>query len=163
MTEDQKKKISLANKGRHLSPSTQFKKGHKINVGHVYWGDKSNWFKKNNKIRNTGRTKFKKGRILSKKIEEKRINNIPKGKNHYNWKGGISTVEDQIRKSKDYKEWRLAVYRKDYFMCQECGYSGKQINAHHIYSFSKYPEYRFDIGNGHTLCKSCHRHIEAIT
>ena len=40
-TEETKKKISLANKGKHLSPNTEFKKGHKFIKGGEKW-----WFKK---------------------------------------------------------------------------------------------------------------------
>ena len=62
----------------------------------------------------------------------------------------------------EYKNWRKAVYERDNYTCQECGLhsgNGKTVilNAHHIKSWSDYPELRFDINNGITLCRSCHK------
>lgn len=59
--------------------------------------------------------------------------------------------------------WRNAVLEKDNFTCAECGFGDNeicnQLEAHHIYPVSKYPELSKDIGNGITLCVRCHRSI----
>jgi 5-methylcytosine-specific restriction endonuclease McrA/ribosomal protein L32 len=80
------------------------------------------------------------------------------GKNHWNWKGGVTGQLKSIRHSKEYREWRLMVYRKDHFSCQECGKhcNEHQIIAHHIKDFKNYPKLRFDVNNGITLCRKCH-------
>ena len=81
-----------------------------------------------------------------------------KGEQHWNWKGGITKQNRLIRNSKEYKEWRMKVFQRDRFRCVICGYRSKKprdIRADHIKPFSEYPELRFDINNGRTLCLKC--------
>ena len=63
------------------------------------------------------------------------------------------------RQSKEYKEWRSAVFNRDGFKCQVCGKVGGKLNAHHIKAFKDYPSLRFDVENGVTLCERCHREL----
>jgi hypothetical protein len=80
-----------------------------------------------------------------------------KGDRHPNWKGGISSERDKVKISKEYKEWRESVYKKDNYVCQKCNHSeGKTLQAHHILNYSEYPNLRFDVTNGITLCTNCH-------
>lgn len=75
---------------------------------------------------------------------------------HWNWKGGISKENALIRGSSIMRSWRIKVYTRDDYKCQDCGAKDIELNAHHIMSFAEYPELRFDINNGITLCKPCH-------
>jgi hypothetical protein len=61
-----------------------------------------------------------------------------------------------IRKSVVYKEWRYEVLNRDNYTCVKCGKRGN-VEADHIKPFSLYPELRFELDNGQTLCKECHK------
>lgn len=81
------------------------------------------------------------------------------GKNHWNWKGGITSENNKLRNSIEYFIWRDEVYKRDYWTCRLCGYEGDYIVAHHLKLFSDFPELRFSIDNGVTLCRSCHNKV----
>lgn len=91
------------------------------------------------------------------------------GERNPNWKGGITPANQKIRMSPEYKAWRLAVYRRDNWTCVFCGVKSTgakvargevAIHADHIKPFAEYPELRFDVANGRTLCAVCHRQTE---
>jgi hypothetical protein len=89
-----------------------------------------------------------------------------------NWKGGITPLIQKIRFCFEYRQWRSDIFTRDNFTCQECEYNkGGNLEAHHIKPFSKIIEkYNiktleeakvceelWDINNGITLCKKCHK------
>ncbi len=80
-----------------------------------------------------------------------------KGSNNPNWKGGITPINLAIRMSPRYQQWKIQVFKRDNHTCQKCGLKTRKIEAHHIKSFSQYPELRFDLENGQTLCIECHK------
>ena len=79
-----------------------------------------------------------------------------RGTNHHHWKGGITDKNLKIRGSIEYKLWRKAVFERDNWTCIWCGERGGILNADHIKPFALFPELRFSIDNGRTLCKKCH-------
>jgi 5-methylcytosine-specific restriction endonuclease McrA len=79
------------------------------------------------------------------------------GENHYNWKGGITPINQLGRKSKEYAIWRKMVFERDNFTCQICGERGNSLNADHIKPWSLFPDSRYELDNGRTLCVSCHK------
>jgi hypothetical protein len=94
MTLEQRKNISNALKGKHCSPKTEFKKGHKISL------------KTRKKMSLSSKKKIPKGTHISSKTEFKENEKNP------NWKGdkvGKTALHDWIRKHKPEQEW-----------CEEC-------------------------------------------
>ena len=81
------------------------------------------------------------------------------GETHHNWKGGVTPENAKIRNSPEYSKWRLEVFERDKFTCKKCGEAGGKLEAHHIKSFADFPELRFEVKNGKTLCEKCHAGI----
>lgn len=55
-----------------------------------------------------------------------------------------------------YMEWRGKVFQRDNWTCQTCGVRG-YVEPHHIKGWAKYPELRYEVNNGVTLCLDCHK------
>jgi hypothetical protein len=92
------------------------------------------------------------------KVHQRRLfKDVPNGANHAFWKGGVTPVNKKIRQSGQYAEWRTQVFERDDFTCQECGQRGTRLHPHHIKPFAYFPDLRFEVGNGRTLCVECHR------
>jgi len=139
LSEETKKKLSLALKGRKRSE--EFKR-------------KISELKKGNK--------YCLGRKHSIETRIKMSNSARKGKKSNLWKGGTTSTNKTIRMSGEYKLWREAVFERDDYTCIWCGArngNGKTVvlNADHIKPFYAYPELRFAIDNGRTLCRPCHK------
>lgn len=79
-----------------------------------------------------------------------------KGAMSSNWKGGVTPVNLLLRTSSEYKMWRKAVFERDNYTCKFCEKRGGELNADHIQPFAFFPELRFVVDNGRTLCKPCH-------
>ena len=177
-----RKKMSDAKKGKHYSNS--FKLGHKINLGKIYSQERRQKISKANtgkKHSEESKKKMSFYRIGKKtkphtletrlKMSESAKKIVESGK-HIFWKGGISSINEKIRSSLKYKLWRETIFKRDNWICLWCGVKGgtwikkekKKIilNADHIKPFSLYPELRFAIDNGRTLCVDCHRSTETF-
>ncbi len=85
-----------------------------------------------------------------------------RGEKSHLWKGGLTKKHQSIRTSLEYRLWRESVYQRDNYTCVWCGARSARgvkvyLEADHIKPFSQYPELRFAIDNGRTLCKPCHK------
>lgn len=74
------------------------------------------------------------------------------GDENPNWRGGHSP--DPERNRAPAKKWSKQVRLRD-GICQCCG-AFNNLHAHHIKRWKDYPELRYDLNNGVTLCHSCH-------
>lgn len=113
--------------------------------------------------------------VLPKKFSKKRKQNARfcarscywqsrlglKGELAPNWQGGKTSEARVVRSSREYAEWRKAVFERDGYACVECGdASGGNLHADHIKQFAYYPELRLEVSNGRTLCVPCHKKTE---
>jgi len=80
-----------------------------------------------------------------------------RGPQHWNWKGAARAERKRAMGRDEYKQWRLAVFKRDGFACVECGDSKSYLYAHHVSPWAKSPDLRYDLGNGVTLCEACHK------
>lgn len=81
-----------------------------------------------------------------------------RGEKAYWWGGGKTAQTLLLRASFEYREWRNAVYKRDNYTCVICGDArGGNLEADHIKPFSRFPDLRFEVSNGRTLCQECHR------
>lgn len=120
-------------KGKKLSEE------HKKKLSEAKMGGKSFWFGK--KMPLEVRKKISQSNLGNLKIKDRSL-----VKKHNNRRGDA-----------DNKIWRASVYRRDNWKCKIndvfcCG----RIEAHHIFSWRDYPELRYDINNGITLCHFHH-------
>lgn len=109
------------------------------------------------KISQTLKKKFASGELVSPLRKLGLIGR--KGKDAMNWQGGKSLEGQKIRTSRQYKEFRLEVLQRDDFTCRFCKKRGGKLEVDHIQEVSKRRDLVFDVSNGRTLCKDCHRRV----
>jgi hypothetical protein len=107
------------------------------------------------------------GRERPKSLKERKQMAVRmQGENCPFWKGGIAHLSKRQEQKNgmwlEYNLWREQIFERDNYTCQFCGTRGGRLNADHIKPWILYPELRFDISNGRTLCIKCHtqRHKE---
>lgn len=134
ISDDMKKHLSDVQKGRHYSPSTEFKKG---------------------------QVPIMKGRKWTQEQRDA-ISISRSGENNNNWMGGITGYKQSMMNRSKYRIWRELILIRDNFICQnkDCEFcnnqEGMKLHSHHIKPFSLYPELMFDVSNGITYCEQFH-------
>ncbi len=160
-SEKTKDKIRKKAIGRKYSKKSNLKKGNWCR-GKTYeeiYGERAKTEKQKHSLALKGKPKSLESRL---KIT---------GKNHYNWKGGRTSLLVKIRNTIEYHSWRLNVFKRDGFRCINCQKVGGKLRAHHIKAISKILDENniktveealkckelWDTNNGVTLCNECHK------
>ena len=182
-SEETKKKIGLASKGRYHTEETK-KKMSVSKKGMIF----TKQHKRNISLAKKGfhpKTEFKKGCIPFAKLHPELM---PKGEKSHLWKGGITPLYKMIRSSLENKQWRKSVLERDNYTCQECRVKGNNLETHHKKRFAvilaeflkeydqfspiedketllrlaiKYQPF-WEVDNGKTLCEDCHNNIKKV-
>ena len=154
----------------HLSGTEyKFKIGNKVNLGRVQSNEER-----------LNRSKIRMGYKHSIEIREKMSRNNLGYRSHF-WKGGVSKISKKLRECLRYKIWRELVYKRDNYICVECGDNqGGNLNADHypipfyimlqkaknllgiknLYEKILKFDLFWNINNGRTLCLDCHKNTD---
>ena len=106
-------------------------------------------------------------------LQKERASEIHSGEKNNRWKGGITPLNKAVRGCTQYIEWRKLIFQKDHCTCSHCNARGVHLIAHHIVFFSTLMkenhittleeaiqcEALWNINNGITLCKKCHKKL----
>jgi len=173
ISEETKKKISIANKGKKKPPRSI---EHRRKISLRMKGKKqSPEFIENRISKIRGRKQSDAEKKKRSIIMTGKPNYKTRGKNNHNWKGGITPLMFQIRSSLECKEWKIKIFIRDNRICQKTGLNG-QIEVHHINNFAKIIkvnniktleqarmcEELWDIKNGLVLSKEVHMKFHKI-
>jgi len=149
-SEEWKKHLSEAQVGKKHSEETK----KKIRKNSYWRGRKRPPFTDEHRRKISEANKGKKRSLETRQ----KMGKINCGKNHYRWIKDRTKLKKQNRRNDPaYHEWRKLVWERDGYKCKiNNEYCKGRIEAHHILSWRDYPELRYDINNGITLC--CFHH-----
>ncbi|MCF6256282.1 MAG: HNH endonuclease [Gammaproteobacteria bacterium] len=60
-----------------------------------------------------------------------------------------------VSPKRQHTDWARMVVERDGYKCQKCG-ENTNLEAHHIWPQSWFPQFRYILKNGVTLCRQCH-------
>lgn len=171
--------------GLSARSSAQHSEKTKAKMSELKKGPKCHWFGKKRPEHSKAMT----GKFLGRKYTEetrRKMSLIKNGMWAGKYKGSEcphwvepnkrkGTLNKNIRRLNEMKQWREAVFQRDNWTCQMCEIRGSvELNADHIYPLYKLIEDLqiqtleqaivcepiWNIENGRTLCVSCHRKCE---
>lgn len=177
-------------KGQHASPATEFKPGQHWREPKPYWDRE--WLYKEYVVKQRSAGEIardfgcyennilyfleKHGIPRRSHTEARRIRRTgscpgPKngmygrrGKDHPNWKGGVTPERQALYSSLEWREVVRIVWDRDQGVCQRCGIKKQEhqraFHMHHIVPFSN-KELRTDPTNVVLLCTKCHGFVHS--
>jgi len=180
VSDETRRKISISCKGRPAN-YTSFKKGNipwsKLN-GMPKGSNSKKWNSIEKTCLNCGKTIL----VQPYRLETQKWCDVRcymkwrRGKNNPHFKGNeaVCLLKKRIRGIAEHKEWHKDILRRDNWTCQCCG-DKRNIEVHHLKSFFDiYKEFNlktiedarnceilWDITNGQTLCRRCHRKTDS--
>jgi hypothetical protein len=86
--------------------------------------------------------------------------NLRIGPDNPNWRGGLRSERKRAMAQFAYRDWRNAVFSRDNWTCQCCGARGVYLEADHIKPWCAFPDLRYEVNNGRTVCKTCHLSLD---
>ena len=99
------------------------------------------------------------GAAVSKRMRESNPMRGKFGPAHHNWVSDRAALAPRTRdRTTASLVWARAVKKRDGNRCAFCtiGECAGRLEAHHIRSFRLYPELRYDVANGISLCQAHH-------
>ena len=136
----------------------KFTESHKKNLRLSSLGKQGYWLGKKRSEEDI--KKFRVSHTGKKQSNETILKRIKRGKDHYNYQGGITTITRKRTRGIFWKRIADKIRERDNNICRSCGLNGKEkkLPVHHIIPFriSK----NNDFQNLITLCPSCHIKFE---
>lgn len=139
-TDELRLKMSLARRGKKFKPHSEETK-EKMRLAAIKNGNKP--------VHNKPHSEETK-----EKISKAKLGSIPWNK--------TNDVEEKLWKKRlrgtvAWKDWRVSIFKRDNYTCQECLQKGGILEPHHIIPVRSDRENLFNTNNGITLCRPCHQ------
>ena len=83
------------------------------------------------------------------------------GIDHPRYNQNLSDEERSKRRGHFSTVWSSQILERSTYTCQSCNKHGGNLNAHHLNAWNAFPEQRFDLDNGVTLCTDCHKEFHS--
>ena len=126
-------------------------------------------------LKEHGNHRLKPGRVFSEthkaNIRKAQLELGAVGEKNPNWRGGMTAINNRARTGWEARQWRVESLLRANHKCENCGIDqGNEcdccgvkisLHVHHIKSFAKFPDVRYDPKNSEVLCPKCHRKAHA--